>query len=80
MQLTTLKATFLEVITNIDRVEVESDTCKLALEKFIGQSISESEGDEVSAIAADGTRKQMPGCGAETDEGNGTSCESSASL
>ena len=80
MQLMTLKATSPEVITKIDRVEVESDTCKLALEKFSAESRSESEGDEVSAIATDGARKQMPGCGAETDEGNGTSCGYSASL
>ena len=33
MQLMTLKAKSPEVVTRIERVEVESDTCKLALEK-----------------------------------------------
>ena len=34
MQLMTLKAKSPEVVTRIERVEVESDKCKLALEKF----------------------------------------------
>ena len=34
MQLMTLKAKSPEVVTRIERVEVESDTCKLALEKW----------------------------------------------
>ena len=34
MQLMTLRAKSPEVVTTIERVEVESDTCKLALEKF----------------------------------------------
>ena len=54
---------------------MESDTCKLD-----HQSRSESEGDEVSAIATEGTQKQTPGRGAETGEGDGTCCESSTSI
>ena len=54
---------------------MESDTCKLD-----HQSRSESERDEVSAIVTDGTQKQTPGRGVETDEGDGTCCESSTSL
>ena len=61
MQLMTLKTKSPEVVTRIERVEVESDTYKLALEKMLDQSRTESEGDEVSVIAIiDGTRKQVP--------------------
>ena len=48
--------------------------------EMLCQSRPESEGDEVSAIATDGTRKQVPGHGAEADEGDGTGCTSSNSL
>ena len=44
------------------------------------QSRPESERDEVSAIATDGTRKQVTGRGAKTGEGDGTGCTSSTSL
>ena len=44
------------------------------------KSRSESEGDEVSAIATYGTRKQVPGCRTENVEGDGTGCVSSTSL
>ena len=44
------------------------------------QSKPESEGDEVSAIANDSTRKQVPGRRAETDGGDGTDYVYSTSL
>ena len=50
------------------------------LGEMIHQSRSESEGDDVSAIATGGTQKQTPGRGAETDDGDGTCCESLTSL
>ena len=50
------------------------------LGEMLHQSRSESEGDEVSAIATDGTQKRVPGCRAETFEGDGTCCASSTSL
>ena len=46
--------------------------------EMLRQSRAESGGDEVSAIATDGTRKQVPGHGAET--GDGTCCKSSTSV
>ena len=48
--------------------------------EMLCQSRPESERDEVSAIATDGTRKQVPGRGAKTVEGDGTGCTSSTSL
>ena len=48
--------------------------------EMLRQSRSESEGDEVSAIATNCSSKKVPGRGAETDEGDGTCCESSATL
>ena len=48
--------------------------------EMLHQSRTESEGDEVSAIATDGTRKQVPGREAETDEGDVTGCASSTSI
>ena len=48
--------------------------------EMLRQSRSESEGDEVPAVATDGTRKQVPVRRAENVEGDGTGRASSTSL